>query len=126
MKRAIWALLLVAGVGACSSSKKSEPAFDHLEYSEISLAPGMAELEEKSVVLGEGVAVKAVVKAIDERGHAMSALELESGDPNVVGVEKGPEQGSFVFYARNVGTTELHVLSDETRVGGVSAEVVAE
>lgn len=118
----LWACVLF---GACSSPKKSEPAFDHFEYSQISVAPGTAQLEEKSVVLGEGVAVKAVVKAIDERGHTMSSLDIESGDPSVVGVEHGPE-GSFVFYGSSAGTTELHVLSNESRVGSVSAQVIAE
>jgi hypothetical protein len=114
--------VLLAG---CSSSKESEPAFDHLEYSEISVAPSMAQLDEKSVTLAEGIAVKAVVKAIDVRGRTMSSLALESGDPNVVGVEPGPE-GAFVFYGSSAGTTELHVISNETRVGSVSAQVIAE
>jgi hypothetical protein len=124
MKRRFLLVACVLFLG-CSSSKKSEPAFDHFEYSEISVAPGTADLQEKSVLLAEGVAVKAVVKAIDERGHTMSSLDIESGDPNVVGVEHGPE-GSFVFYGSSAGSTELHVLSNETRVGSVSAQVIPE
>lgn len=125
MKRIFLGVLCVT-MAACSSSKKPAPRFDHFEYSEISVAPSTAKLEPNSVTLAEGVAVKALVKAIDERGKNMSALDLESGDPTVVGVEPGPEAGSFVFYAGSIGATELHVISDETQVGSVPVQVVVD
>jgi hypothetical protein len=109
---------------ACSSPDK--PSFDHLSYSEASLAPGTAELEPSSVTLEQGIVIKARVKAIDENGDAMKgSLSLSSLDASVLEVTPGPD-GTFVFIGADEGETSIHVALGDRGIGQVSARVVAQ
>jgi hypothetical protein len=122
-------LLQLVAVGAlwlmgCSVNHK--PAFDHLEYSESSLAPIDTQLSPNEITLSEGIVIKARVKAVDDEGDAMDgSLRLDSLAPYVIDVLRGPE-GTWVFVGAGTGETQISVSIDGDRVGHTSARVLAQ
>jgi hypothetical protein len=107
---------------ACGSPAK--PRFDHLTYSEVSLAPIAPQLEPNRVTISEGIVVKARVRAIDRDGEPMSGrVSLRPENSGVLDVAPGPE-GTLVFVGVADGQTMIEVSLGGRAVGRVEGLVV--
>lgn len=103
----------------------ADPAFGHLEYRDVSDAPGKVTLGPNSLRFEEGLAVKARVTAIDDDRSPMSDLSLESSDTDVFDVAPGPQPGEWVFLATGSGRATLEVWTDHAHDASLPVEVVA-
>jgi len=83
----------------------------------------VVELGARDLTLVEGLAVDARVSAIDEDGEPMPVLELQSEDPAVFDVARGPRLGHWVFVGVAPGEARVAVLSDGRRVGRLPVTV---
>jgi hypothetical protein len=90
----------------------SDPSFDHLQYRNISSAPGTVNLKPREIQIEKGIAVRAAVSAVDDSGDGLSLSGLTSGDTRIFRVDPGPRAGEYVFSGVEVGTTELDVDSE--------------
>jgi hypothetical protein len=119
-------LFMGCALAALACAAPSKPGFDHLSYSEISLAPIAPQLAPRNVTLTEGIVVKARVRAIDDDGEAMSgSLSLRPLDPGVLDVMPGPD-GTLVFVGVAHGETSIEVLLRGRAVGLVAGKVLAQ
>ena len=121
-------VMLTAGVGLVATACSSEDLLplNRIEFSDISSPRDTAVLKDGSITLAEGTAVSAKVTAIDTKDHNMGAVELESRDTSVIGVEPSVEQNTFVFYGVGEGSTEIDLLIVGKSRGEISVEVVAQ
>lgn len=110
---------LVLGSFGCS-----DPKFDHLQYSNVSDAPGTADLRPREIQIAKGIAVRASVSAIDDNGDTMDLRALTSSRSQIFRIDLGPAAGQFVFSGVEVGTAELDV-DAEGRVTSLPVEVVS-
>lgn len=99
--------LMALGQWACS-----DPSFDHLQYRDVSSAPGVVNLRPREIQIEKGIAVRAAVFAIDDGGDNLALSGLTSGDTRIFRVDPGPRNGEYVFSGVEVGKTELDVDSD--------------
>lgn len=107
------------GLFGCSNP---EPGFDHLDYSDVSLAPLEAKLAANEIALPEGIVVKARVRAIDDAGEPMGGVRLRSATPELLDVQRGPD-GTWLFIGVKPGKTHVLVSTDGPD-GRVNAEVL--
>lgn len=119
----VTAVLLLAG---CSG----EGDFDRLRVRDVSTPPSDVKprprLEGDEILLVEGVALGARVSAMDDEQEPLDLLDLESSDPDVFGVARGPEWGRYVFYGVAEGVATLRVYADQRQVGELTVTVETE
>jgi hypothetical protein len=113
-----WVPAMALSQWACS-----DPSFDHLQYRNVSSAPGTVNLKPREIQIEKGIAVRAAVSAVDDGGEGLSLSGLTSGDTRIFRVDPGPRAGEYVFSGVEVGTTELEVDS-ELGLSSLAVEVL--
>ena len=117
------ARVALAALATVAAACAPDPEFDRLDYQDVSSAPDTAQLGRNQITVAQGIAVSARVSAIGDDREPLDLLELESEDPAVLGVTRGPTVGTFVFFGVEVGETNVLVISRGEQKGSVPARV---
>ncbi len=116
MNRLLFLALLLPACG-------SGPKFEQLDYSRVSTAPNVVDLEPTQIRLAHGVAVAADIDALRPNGKKLESVAFQSSDESVVGVARGPDS-RWVFFGAGLGRTQIQIFSKGKRKGQIEALVV--
>lgn len=110
-------LCLVALLGGCAK-------YDHVAFSNEKGATDRGDLSNESISIVQGFAVASTALAIDSDGDEMDGLTLHADDAAPLGVAPGPDEKSYVFYARAVGNGVVRVRIDGDQVATIPVTVL--
>lgn len=119
VRKLLVGVLLAGSLGGCAK-------FDHVAFSDVKGATDRAELSGAGITIVDGYAVAGTAVAIDSDGDPMEELTLHADEGGVIGVAPGPDEKTYVFFARGVGNGVIRVRVEGDQVGTIAVNVVAQ
>ena len=113
---ALAATMLLAGCGS---------SFDRLEMSAIIPSDLGGHINDASMSVPEGLALKATILALNDDNDRLD-LTIRATDSTILDVEPTVTSGAFAFIGRKAGHTELTFTADGKVVLIVAADVTAQ